>query len=319
MRAGMLVALVVGGVHLADAAQMAVSPDGSFSFEDMTVEEWLRAVNKDLVSYAPEFQDYGFGNVAILLQAEEEDLNEAFEELMVKKPHRRLILKAWQGLESFGEQHQRSAQAAPKAPSTPDASVAAQNDQESDKEDKQAIPPVDLTPRAPVHIITNAKKLVPDSQIIHGIDWSSVPEMAKWKRFTFSENWQGWKPKKGMVGVLVHRFKAGGEQLLKFGKNVMNTEDIHANIEKLPIHEVYYCIMKPSGAHRVIGDLAEAERFDATYHGVMLLGVFPSFIAREAKTFMQLSLRELNEVNFHPFPLLQLTLFDTGSTRVCVV
>jgi hypothetical protein len=40
--------------------------------------------------------EYGYSGQSILLAAAEEDLHEAFEELNIKKPHRRLILKAFE-------------------------------------------------------------------------------------------------------------------------------------------------------------------------------------------------------------------------------
>jgi hypothetical protein len=320
----MALLITIVGFHHVGAAQMSVDVDGSFSFEDLTVGEWLRTVNKDLVRYASEFDEYGFGNVGILLQAEEQDLIECFDELKVKKPHRRLLLKAWEGLAKFGEQHrQGKVRVAEEPPQTPEATKKVEADPKPAKSDRKAAKEaakaaktaakakatkmtpsaalaVDLTPRPHVHIITNAKKIVSDQTITRGLDWSSVPEVAKLKSRALSKSWKDWRPKRGMFGVLVHRFDSGGEQLLMFGKGIMETnmetKNIHEKIEKLEKNEIYYCIMKSNGAFRVLGDLHEAARFEATRHRVMLIGVFPSLHSREAKIFMKLGIRELNEV-----------------------
>ena len=89
--------------------------------------------------YASEFDEYGFGNVGILLQAEEQDLIECFDELKVKKPHRRLLLKAWEGLAKFGEQHrQRKVRVAEEPPQTPEATKKVEADPKPAKSDRKA-------------------------------------------------------------------------------------------------------------------------------------------------------------------------------------
>ena len=53
---------------------------------DVFVDEFLSA------------REDGYEDTTILQEAETEDLQESFEECKVKKPHRRLILKAFEGL-----------------------------------------------------------------------------------------------------------------------------------------------------------------------------------------------------------------------------
>jgi hypothetical protein len=48
--------------------------------------------------YAAPLSEYGYENVDVLREANEEELHEAMEELNVKKPHRKLISKAFQRL-----------------------------------------------------------------------------------------------------------------------------------------------------------------------------------------------------------------------------
>jgi hypothetical protein len=51
-----------------------------------------------LRSYAAAFAHYGYETTSILAAAKLADLLEAFEEIKVKKPHRRLVLTAFGAL-----------------------------------------------------------------------------------------------------------------------------------------------------------------------------------------------------------------------------
>ena len=55
-------------------------------------------INPTLEQYTAALVAYGYEDTAILREAEVEDLRETFVECNVKKPHRRLILKAFEGL-----------------------------------------------------------------------------------------------------------------------------------------------------------------------------------------------------------------------------
>jgi hypothetical protein len=61
----------------------------------MSIREWLASLtsNGEFTDYAAAFEDYGYGNTVCLSDALEEDLVEAFEDMGVKKPHRRTLLR----------------------------------------------------------------------------------------------------------------------------------------------------------------------------------------------------------------------------------
>jgi hypothetical protein len=56
------------------------------------------SINPALEQYTGALVAYGYEDTTILREAEAGDLQEAFEECKAKKPHRRLILKAFEGL-----------------------------------------------------------------------------------------------------------------------------------------------------------------------------------------------------------------------------
>jgi hypothetical protein len=58
------------------------------------VKEWLESIHPALAVYAKAFADYGYDDTDMLCVAEDHELLDAFEELHVKKPHARKILKA---------------------------------------------------------------------------------------------------------------------------------------------------------------------------------------------------------------------------------
>jgi hypothetical protein len=55
-------------------------------------------IHSILGSYAAAFAEYGYETTSILAAAELTDLLEAFEDIKVKKPHRRLVLTAFEAL-----------------------------------------------------------------------------------------------------------------------------------------------------------------------------------------------------------------------------
>jgi hypothetical protein len=60
-----------------------------------SILEWLGSVNPALEKYAKALAECGFEDVSLLVEAEESDLEEAFDEAGVKKFHIKLILKAF--------------------------------------------------------------------------------------------------------------------------------------------------------------------------------------------------------------------------------
>jgi serine/threonine protein kinase len=64
-----------------------------------SILEWLSSVNPTLEKYAEALADCGFENVGMLMEAEESDLEEAFNEAGVKKFHSKVILKAFAKLQ----------------------------------------------------------------------------------------------------------------------------------------------------------------------------------------------------------------------------
>jgi hypothetical protein len=54
-----------------------------------------------LKQYVDALMEYGYEDTAILREAEEGDLEDAFDECRVKKPHRRLICKALKALKAL--------------------------------------------------------------------------------------------------------------------------------------------------------------------------------------------------------------------------
>jgi GTPase SAR1 family protein len=61
------------------------------------IHEWLSSVNVNLAKYADSFTGYGYDDTDLLKDAEEGELEEAFDELGVKaKPHRKRIMLAFQ-------------------------------------------------------------------------------------------------------------------------------------------------------------------------------------------------------------------------------
>jgi hypothetical protein len=57
------------------------------------VGEWLQSINPSLLVCKQPFEEYGYENTGVLEEEDEEGFNEAFDELQVKKPHRKILLK----------------------------------------------------------------------------------------------------------------------------------------------------------------------------------------------------------------------------------
>jgi hypothetical protein len=58
------------------------------------IAEWLVSVNPHLGRYAQAFIEYGYDDTDLLMEATEEDIEEAVDELEMKKGHRRAFLNA---------------------------------------------------------------------------------------------------------------------------------------------------------------------------------------------------------------------------------
>jgi hypothetical protein len=67
--------------------------------QPVPVGDWLEAANRNLRQYAGAFAAYGYEDSSILAYADKKELQEAFEEMGVKKPHRKLVLKAHAALQ----------------------------------------------------------------------------------------------------------------------------------------------------------------------------------------------------------------------------
>jgi ankyrin repeat protein len=69
---------------------------------NMPISEWLVSVSRHLACYAAAFKEHGYDDTALLVEATEEDMEEAFEELHMKKGHRRVLMNALATLQSRG-------------------------------------------------------------------------------------------------------------------------------------------------------------------------------------------------------------------------
>jgi hypothetical protein len=110
------VAATAAAIAAADAAKIAVDSVEPFETAAPTVvtvpapaapaaapaapvREWLLSVNGNLASlYSEPFAEYGFEDTDLLMSAKEDQLEEAFEVLAVKKPHRHRIMGALHAL-----------------------------------------------------------------------------------------------------------------------------------------------------------------------------------------------------------------------------
>ena len=61
----------------------------------MSIHAWLTAANPHLGKYADAIVEYGYDDTAVLIGTDLCDLEEALEDLKVKKPHRALIRRAF--------------------------------------------------------------------------------------------------------------------------------------------------------------------------------------------------------------------------------
>jgi hypothetical protein len=60
--------------------------------EKIAIRDWLVNCDSSLEVYAAAFAEYGYESSSLLAVASQADLQEAFDEIKVKKPHRRLVL-----------------------------------------------------------------------------------------------------------------------------------------------------------------------------------------------------------------------------------
>ena len=65
---------------------------------EVAVRVWLASVSPHLVQYAAAFAQYGYESTVIMADSNEADFAADMEELNVKKPHRRTILRAFREL-----------------------------------------------------------------------------------------------------------------------------------------------------------------------------------------------------------------------------
>jgi hypothetical protein len=58
-------------------------------------------VNPVLGRYAVAFTDYGYDDTSLLMEATQEDLEDAMDELAIKKGHRRALFNAFRASRSY--------------------------------------------------------------------------------------------------------------------------------------------------------------------------------------------------------------------------
>jgi len=66
--------------------------------EIMSISAWLQSVHPNLATYASELATYGYEDTGMLVEADEEDLKDAFGEVNMKKPHRKKFMKEFNKL-----------------------------------------------------------------------------------------------------------------------------------------------------------------------------------------------------------------------------
>jgi hypothetical protein len=74
----------------------ATQPEPTAAPQD--IDSWLAATN--LEKYSAAIKEYGYDSFAALREATEDDIKEMMvdPDINMKKPHQRLMLKAWQEL-----------------------------------------------------------------------------------------------------------------------------------------------------------------------------------------------------------------------------
>jgi hypothetical protein len=89
------------GVGHSSAGSPSVPPQLlSVELGSVPIREWLVSVNPHLEMYAAAFQEYGYNDTALLSEATQEDIQDAIEEIGIKKGHRRALLNAAAALAS---------------------------------------------------------------------------------------------------------------------------------------------------------------------------------------------------------------------------
>jgi hypothetical protein len=83
----------------ASAAKGSVAAKGSIAAKQ-PIENWLVSVNPVLGRYAAAFTDYGYDDTSLLVEATQQDIEDAMEELEMKKGHRRALLNAFEAFQS---------------------------------------------------------------------------------------------------------------------------------------------------------------------------------------------------------------------------
>ena len=68
---------------------------GAYTTEKVAITAWLRSVHPNLVPYADKLANYGYEDTDMLIDADEQDLADAFDAVQMKKPHRRKFMTAF--------------------------------------------------------------------------------------------------------------------------------------------------------------------------------------------------------------------------------
>eukprot|EP00935_MAST-01C_sp_MAST-1C-sp1_P001818 g1818.t1 len=91
-------------LHFADGVSLELQVEATEAaeawHERVPIRTWLTSVNPNLGEYAEAFASYGYNDTELLRDAEEDDLVEAFDELGVKKPHRKRVLLGFRMLKA---------------------------------------------------------------------------------------------------------------------------------------------------------------------------------------------------------------------------
>jgi serine/threonine-protein kinase/endoribonuclease IRE1 len=91
-----------GGSGGGGSGAAASTVAAAVSNANMPIKEWLVSVSLHLACYAAAFKEYGYDDTALLVEATEEDIEEAVEALHMKKGHRRALMNALAALQSRG-------------------------------------------------------------------------------------------------------------------------------------------------------------------------------------------------------------------------
>ena len=68
---------------------------------NQSIKEWLVSVNPILARYAEAFIEYGYDDTSLLMGATRQDIEDAADELQLKRGHRRALLNAFSACQAL--------------------------------------------------------------------------------------------------------------------------------------------------------------------------------------------------------------------------